>query len=303
MNRKAYTALICFLICLVFCGIYFYFCKNEAIQIPVVFTTSQAPAFKVCINKKPYYLEFDLGSKLQLSLTEDVLSSVNNKESIDSVHWRDVQGNHYQSPSYLIDKIQIENLIFKDIVVKQENDEFNEKCTLWIEKGNYIKTKKIVGKIGRPLLEKTNLVLDFAHSKMIACNDKKQLKKHDIDLEKMTRISFKTGKTGIIINTHTDLGPLRMGLDTGATGSAIRKTCLRDQMNTFEKHGYSFFTSTKFLICDVDFGPNDLLLFDITPELDELDGFLGMDFLKKHIIYIDYVEKFIYIEKSQAATT
>jgi hypothetical protein len=35
----------------------------------------------------------------------------------------------------------------------------------------------------------------------------------------------------------------------------------------------------------------------MTEELNDIDGFLGMDFISEHIMYIDFEKRYIYIEQ------
>jgi hypothetical protein len=49
---------------------------------------------------------------------------------------------------------------------------------------------------------------------------------------------------------------------------------------------------------NTNFGPMDLYSFDICEEMTDGEGLLGMDFLKKHRIYLDFDKKLAYIEKN-----
>ena len=39
----------------------------------------------------------------------------------------------------------------------------------------------------------------------------------------------------------------------------------------------------------------DLYIYDLIPQFGEINGILDMNFLKDHVVYIDYKDKFIYI--------
>lgn len=60
----------------------------------------------------------------------------------------------------------------------------------------------------------------------------------------------------------------------------------KGQTHAKDSRGFQVFTTQKFFIGDKEFGAKDLFLYDIAPELKEIDGMLGMDFLEKHIVYI-----------------
>jgi len=245
------------------------------------------------IEGKTYSLQFDLGSKFLLSLNKNVLEAINDKKSFGMAKWQDVKGNFYEEPSYSIPRVKIGNLVLTQIVARQENDAFRTGATIWKSVQN--STCKHVGCLGRPLLEQTNFLLDLKNSQMIACNSKRRLQKMGFVLDNMTKIPFEGGSKGIIINFETDIGMLRLGLDTGSTITLVRTCRLQDQNCTKDARGFPVFTTQKFSAGNKDFGAKDLYLYEITPELKEIDGMLGMDFLENHIIYIDYKGKFVYI--------
>lgn len=64
------------------------------------------------------------------------------------------------------------------------------------------------------------------------------------------------------------------------------------------KHGFPSLSSDTFSIGGTNFGSKPLYFIDITEELDEIDGFLGMDFIKDHVIYIDFDHHILYIKQS-----
>ena len=299
MRKKHDFVLILF--SLIFLSLLRFFAnKNQIIQIPISFTPAGIPLVSVKIEGSTHFLELDIGSKCELSLDQNVLDHIQNKKPSGTIHWRDIKGNFYESPSYLIPRLEIEGLVLKDVVASQENMDFRRDTTLWNDKKNEQAPKKqFVGNLGRLLLEKTNLLIDFKNLSMFACNNKRELNKAGFFLDHMTQIPFEGGMKGIIMKVDTEAGVLRLGLDTGSTVTLIRASRLQDQKSTKDNRGFSVYTSRSFVIGNKDFGPKNLLLYEITPELNEIDGILGMDFLKNHILYIDYKDKVIYIENSQ----
>jgi hypothetical protein len=76
---------------------------------------------------------------------------------------------------------------------------------------------------------------------------------------------------------------------------------LQDQECATDERGFSFFNTRKFSIGNNDFGSKNLFLYDIVPELQEIDGLLGMDFLKNHVVYIDYKSRTVYIQDNKVS--
>lgn len=299
--------IFCLAIASIFISVFFIFLLPFNAQpqpISIMFTSFGCPAVLTTIEGKTYLLQLDLGSKFPLSLSKDILESINEKKHHGAAQWRDAKGNFYESPSYLIPSIKIGDLVLTDLVTRQENEAYRANTTLWNdnkEQKNF--PNKQMGSLGRPLLEKTNILLDFQNSQMIPCNNKQQLQKMGFYLNRMVKVPFEQGEKGIIIiNVETDTGILRLGLDTGATITLIRPSRVQDQKCTIDARGFCAFTTQKFSIGNNNFGSKNLFLYDFTPELLDIDGILGMDFLKNHIIYIDYKNKMIYVGDPKSST-
>jgi hypothetical protein len=286
------------LVCLatLFVVLKFFHTSSQLIQIPLKTTSAGTPSMVTEIGKEKYTLAFDLGSKFLLSLSKNVLDSITNKTLHETVQWRDVQGKTYEGPSYLIPQISIDGLILNNVVAKQEDDSFTSNTTLWDDNKEVFIDERS-GTLGRQLLDKTNILIDFPHATMFASNNKTALKKAGFFLDKMVPIPFETGPKGIIIlNVNTDAGILHLALDTGATITIVRSSRVQDQTCIKNDRGFFDFITSRFSIGNNDFGKQRLLLYDITPELKEIDGLLGMDFLKHHVLYIDYQNKILYLD-------
>ena len=303
MRRIVYLTIAC-IICISFFFIFIFPFNGQPRPIPIILTSFGCPAILTTIEEKTYLLQLDLGSKFPLSLSKDVLESISEKRIHGVARWQDAKGNFYESPSYLIPRVKIGDFVLTSLVTRQENEAYRFNTTLWNDnKEEKNLPQKQVGSLGRSLLEKTNVLLDFKNSKMILCSNKRQLQKMGFYLNRMIQVSFEQGEKGIIIiNAETEAGTLRLGLDTGATITLIRTSRVQNQKCTIDARGFSIFSSRKFSIGDNDFGSKNLFLYDFTPELLDIDGVLGMDFLKNHTIYIDYENKMIYIENPKIST-
>lgn len=260
------------------------------VQIPIAFAPCRTPLIKVKIEENVYDLKLDLGSKFQLSLNKNVLKILN-KTLIDTARWRDGKGNSYESPSFKIPRVQIEELSLKDVYVKQEHDDYLANTTLWNDKPGTIE----LGMLGRPILEKTNLLLDCSRAKIVATNSKRMLKQAGYDLEQMIRIPIEVNKRGIVVKVDVDVGLLKLLIDTGSTLTLVRSSTFQTQQCEEYDRELFVYKSSKFIMGKNDFGRKNLYLYEITPDLNEIDGVLGMDFLENHIVYFDYKHKAIYI--------
>jgi len=276
--------------------------KTYYVPMPTKVSIANIPLIEVDIQNAKYLLKMDLGSKFQLTLSEHVLDQLN-KKNAGTLLGRDMYGNAYETPAYLIPLIKIGDFSWVDVMVNRESNDFTSKTTLWVDTNkskDYFEDR--MGTIGRGLLEKRNLLLDFHNSIIFISNDIKRLKKSGYFLEEFRKCSFEIGRTGLILIINTDVGKIRFSLDTGSTVSFIRSSFLPNDISKKKKHGLSFVITSKFEMAGKDFGNMHLYLQDITPELSEIDGILGMDFLKNHIVYIDYQDKVIYVGDSAPRT-
>jgi hypothetical protein len=301
IKKNIYSRISIFLSALVLIGFFcIYFNSSSLIRIPVSFTHAETPAVTANIEGKSYAVELDLGSKFQLALDQSVLDSILEKRSSGKANWRDLHGNFYECASYILPRVSIANLVLKNITANQESNDFKKNVTLWRDKEKNVTAVRCSGSLGRPLLEKTNLLLDLQNSEMIACKSSDQLKKAGFLLNRMVQVPFEeNGTKGIIIKVDTDLGALKLAIDTGATSTLVRTPNFQVQNKATDERGFQFVDSKMFVIGNRDFGAKKLILYKITPELTFVDGLLGMDFLKKHVVYIDYKNKVVYIGKSQ----
>jgi hypothetical protein len=274
----------------------FYTHKSYYQRIPVTFSTSNIPLIEAEIEGKRYRLALDLGSKFQLSLYRELLTEIPKKNNGVS-KWKDFRGNSYEGTSYFIPKIKIGNLTLSNIVANEESDDFIANVTIWNNTG-ITREKLKSGDIGRPILEKFNLLLNFQDAEIIACNNPQKLKKLGFDLSEMEKMPLEEGR-GLIIKVNTDLGMKNIDFDTGATKSVLRSSNVEGQEELEEQYGMKKFTTSKLVIGNKDFGETLFYLCEITPELHEIDGMLGMDFLKKHVVYFDYPNRVVYIGESK----
>ena len=155
-----------------------------------------------------------------------------------------------------------------------------------------------VGYLGRGLLKKVNLLMDMECSKVILTNSFKKLKKSGYDLTNFEKIPFELIPKGILMLVDTDLGRMKLVLDTGCTFSMLHGF-LSPQNIEEDAYSYGFptFKSTHFTMNGIDFGSQTFYFIDMTEALNDIDGFLGMDFIKKHVMYIDFLRKILYIQK------
>ncbi len=260
----------------------------------MIIGSADTPLTKVEIQGREFLLEIDSGSKFQLTLDKNMLDTLE-KIPCGVLQGRDAKGNVYNSPAYLIKKIKIGDHVFNHVIVEEVNDNYVANTTLF-KKDNVKKVaNKKVGTIGRALLEKMNLFFDFQNFVILECSDVMDLKRAGYELENLVAVPFEVGRTGAILTVDTDFGKMRLSIDTGSTISLIRSSLLESKKPKHQEYGLPYLNTSKFKIGSKDFGNMNLYIYDITTELHEIDGLLGMDFLTTHVFYINHQDKIVYI--------
>lgn len=276
------------------CASFFYlFGVNSHCKfISVTFDSFRLPVIEMEIEGKPYPLVIDLGSSAQLSLDTEVLEKINKKKWCES-YFLDYKGIHYKTPNYLLPSVKLGETLLYEVMSEERNENFfnNTIIISSTEKSDNTPTEE-KGTIGWPLLKRKNLLLDFPRSRIAIVDSAKQI---DHLLKDMLKVPFKITKSGVTITVETDIGEMRLVLDTGASFICIRSSQYDGDNRKKDSRGREYFSTSQFEIEGKNFGRESLYLLDITPKMKELDGCLGMDFLKYHTVYIDFRKNLLYI--------
>lgn len=277
--KKYLFLLLLFVLSLCFIFPYF-FCYHYIIPIDKL-NSYKIPCATIEIEGNRYSVEIDLGSKTALSLHSDVLRKIQ-KESIGVSKRIDFQGNYYETKAFLIPQVQLGSLVLKKARAKEEAISFSTTGSI-IQSVN---EPTYAGRVGRDLFSGKNIFMDFQNGFFAVTNDVRFLKQKGYNLFQSVQTSFEFTSDGIIFECDTDLGCLHLILDTGSTLSVIRKP--KNNGSKDSTKGIPLFSSSKFSISGVNFGPKEFGLIQLSDEYKEIDGLLGMDFLKEHFVYLDF---------------
>lgn len=263
---------------------------RENIFFPIVFDDDDLPFIEMEIEGNVYPLLIDLGSYAQMSVDREVLEKIN-KNAYGIAKFEDFQGNRYESRKYLIPEIKIGNTIFAEVITKEENKDFKKKIILW--ESPDCPPSKIGGKVGRALLKRKNILLDFPNSRMAFFEKAESFKSSNFP-DNFLATPFEITSLGITLKIQIDLGEKKFILDSGSTLSAIRSSQCKNLACQKGENGLSYFTSSQLIIGNKSFDEIRLHLLDIA-EIEQIDGVLGMDFMRRHAFYIDFRRKTLYI--------
>jgi hypothetical protein len=259
--------------------------KGRYARIPIEFVGDNA-LIEIEIEEKKYPIKLDLGAACQFAFFSEVLESISEKQFIKFLTTTDIRGNQYKIGSYSIPCIKAKNLECQNALIQEELKDFVTKgARLWrLDNKNNV-SLPFVGRMGRDCFKSNNLFLDFPNSMMFVTSNLDQLKMDHWFICDLFETSFEMGCWGIILSIETDMGIKRFILDTGTNISILRESQLNISEAKEVAPGRQAWTTKKFVIGKHDFGPFDLSLFDMTAPVD---GLLGLDFLRKYAIYLDF---------------
>ena len=156
------------------------------VSLPITYTKYGNPLIDVKLgnNIQPCYVR--IGSRFPMVLDKAILDKLD-KQPSGITKSDDLNGEHYERPSYLVPKVEIGDLTIKNITVTQ------------VEEGT-------ANVLGQYLGGKYNLLLDFLNSRIIACDSFSRLKSKGVVNEGWIKVPFKTSRAGVILHIHSDLG-------------------------------------------------------------------------------------------------
>lgn len=238
--------------------------ESKTIRIPLEFS-SECPIMKVEIEGKPHTLILDLGSSCEFALKRDVLETISKKERLGTHTIIGLEGQEHTASKYLLQRIRIQNSEVIHTIAEEDNN---------------IVQKDISGRVGRNVLQTCNLLLDFSHSLFFILKNFDDLKSENYSIRDFQEIPCILTRWGAVFTIETDFGIKRFFINTSASLSGIR--------NFQEKQQNQKIVTSKFKIGEVDLGNTDLDVVNISPLLNDVDGYLGVDFFKKNIIFLDF---------------
>jgi len=103
---------------------------------------------------------------------------------------------------------------------------------------------------------------------------------------------------GIIVSAaKTDHATMRLGWDTGAVYSFVKKTFAEEQQLPIE---VPFYNSRRFEMSGQDFGPQQFVAIDALAPAS-IDGFIGYNFFMSHVVCIDPQKKVVRVRPRSAS--
>lgn len=267
--------------------------ENHFVEVPVWFPLMvRVPVIHVEIEGISLKMVVDLGAGCDLMLRKEVLDRIENKRLSGEVQFLDVKGIYRTAQMYQIPSIQIGGVEVEDLIALEEEVDFLSGTML--SKNAHVSRETAScadGRIGIGVICRYNVLFDFPKKLFFEVEGQIPLG------DKVAAVPFEVNECGIILSVDTDLGVKKFLLDTGANVSCIRKSLVDESLTTKWIGGLRRYRSQKFMMGGSDFGGKQLCLYSLSEKFeDDFDGILGVDFFKKHKIYIDFKNYRVYIE-------
>ena len=219
-------------------------------SVAVTFGRYDYPFITTELQNQSCALVADVGSRFPMSLCREVLDGVLDKQLQGTTTVNNIDGQKCELPSYLIPKLKIGDLELKNVVAYESQEDY--------------------GTLGKFFGEEFNLLVDFPHSRIIACDTFSKLQAKKLVGKDWVRVPFEMHNAGIVFPVDTDFGTRRLAINTTCT-----LTHLQSSLIPYDK----FFMLSSFILEGQKFGNIRFESIDLPEGLRELDGFIGMDFL------------------------
>lgn len=248
------------------------------------------PMVQIEIGEKNYQVELDLGTKLS-TLSRKELGEID-KKFYGSFSSLDIHGNTYESDIYQVFGVKIYDFFVPAMKIREESSAFVNNSAMEGDSDKIL----CLGRIGREVFEGKNFLLDFSRSRVILCKNFRDLYRDEYKAQNFIQVPFLINTNGICFQVETDTGTKTLVLDSGSSHSLMRQSLSELNLSTQSFYHLPLWQSKKFILGDFDFGPKDFYLFEISSLVTNMDGILGMDFLKEHAVYLDIGRSVAYIE-------
>ena len=270
-------------------------------SLPVFWSYNNIPIIEVSIDGGKQLVELCSCNKNLLFINERGYEQLKDTTQVGSVPWHDKLGNLHESPSYLVKSIVVGPITFSDFVVgcfRAQDDE--NYTTVWRGPNyNVEKYPTTSGELGWPFFAETSLLLDLGHDKIIIAKEDELRTKYGVFLDKMRKFALESDDRRFILKADSSIGPLRLEINTGATLNMIRPSLIQPESAT-EALVQKDFRGLRYLTMDLaidttTFERQRMYVIEVDDAVMSTDGFLGVDFLEDHLVYLDYPNKAAYI--------
>lgn len=265
-------------------GSYFFFA-------PILkFSSGGIPCLMIQVEGQDIIVELDLGLRGEVAFSQKIIERIKEKTFVGERKVYGARGKSYQYSRYKAPKIQLANLDFRGCIMEEDSEELLQNAVI-LSAGP--RKPEFSGRIGWELFVNCNLFLDLANSNIAFCDSVETLETQGYPMKEFAKIPLHTERGFVEMLVEGSEGTQIWALDTGATWNILNTN---DNTKTIEEMALNPRNHIKLplKIGDADFGFLPFCKIPI-PLPIHVDAMLGMEFFKKHQVFIDFYEKQIYI--------
>ncbi len=252
---------------------------DEKISLPYILLNIADEKIKVML---------DTGARGGLHLPIDIINKLPNKtEYAKKVSYIDLAGKINECRKFTVNRLELNSFIFNKIDVIEYKQ--------WgkvLSKGRSIEEIDHLPVIGLDLFDGYLATFNFPEKKLVISDENNSYAGLDYT---WISIPFVFSHEGIIIDASDHRKTYKMVLDSGATTSIIKRSSLSQQtlarMNNKDDYQYVSLNIHRVPTNNIQ----TMVLDSLSPKF-HADGVLGIDFMNKHLIKIDFRNKKIWIK-------
>jgi hypothetical protein len=237
--------------------------NKKVTEIPLTFPEG-IPTCDVEIQGGNHSLILSLGFDSEIILPSDVLNSLTRKEHLGTDRKIFLDGTEEFCDQYLLQQMRFKK---GGKMIHPRVEESVDSCS---------------GKMGRKILQMHPLFFDFSRSFFAIVDSFEDLSSLGYTLSDFTPIPFEKTRWGVTFTVEGDFKPKRFFLNTEALSSAVRGP---SQVGEVKIGGF-------------DLGSIAFSSAEISPDINDIDGYLGIDFFKRHCLFIDLSKNIVLIGPS-----
>lgn len=276
--------------------------KHKVYYIPISIpkiNNDGIPYLPIKIENQTILAQLSLGFQGYFALSSSILDAIQYKKYLHLMTYYKMFDTENQSKVYEIPRIEVGPFsLIRTNAYELSEDFFESQISFLKEISPQIDRNFSI--IGWHAFLKTNLFLDVANSLTGLADSIETLQQNGYKEKDFVKVPLLMDRGFLEIEVEGPEGFLRCILATGASHNIMHKY---KEGQTLEQSIYDNSPSDISLtIGGENFGPTLFFHFPIQTSQLRNDAILGMEFLKKHILFLDFAEGYAYLAKGTCVT-
>lgn len=270
--------------------------KGYICEVPFAkLSFTQCPCIDIEIESKRFTLELDLGFRGDISLGQEQMDTVLNKQYLFDVINQGLRGKKYSKRVFQIPKLKIGNISFFKPNLEEEKSEFVKDST-FIENGEELIEED--GRLGWELFQGVNVFIDVKNNRIVFCDSLFILLQQGYLKENYVKTPMILENGLVQIKVDTDKGDLYCMLDTGSTWNVLNQELkVNKSLDEAVWDSKNIEKLSRLKIGEANFGSFDFQCIPLNLPF-RVDAILGMEFFKEAMVFLDFQSKCAYFSKN-----